>query len=313
MTSAVKAGGGGVEERPVELTGPVSLAGVLRVPAGATRPLPALVLTGPFTGVKEQVVGTYARALAAAGFVTLAFDHRGFGASDGQPRQHEDGPGKLEDLRLATSFLAAREEVDPTRLGCVGICLGGGYALRHSASDRRVQALAVIAGGFNDPAQMQQGIGADGYRELMTSFSALDQEQHDTGTVQYVAAVSDDPAVEAVMAGEEPHAYYGTERSSTPNWVNQVTRLSVRTLLTVDLAGGADFLGPTPALVVHGRTDNFCSPAGAQAIYDRLTGPKDLMWLDTSNHIDLYDQPAYVDPAVDRVAGWMTEHLVNRS
>ncbi len=72
---------------------------------------------------------------------------------------------------------------------------------------------------------------------------------------------------------------------------------------------GADFLGPTPALIVHGRRDEFCSPATAQDIYDRLTGPKELLWLDTTNHIDLYDQPAFVDPAVHRISRWLSEHL----
>ena len=104
--------------------GAIRLAGVLRVPAGSGS-RPGLVLTGPFTGVKEQVVGHYAAALAAAGLVTLAFDHRNFGASDGTVRQHEDSAGKLEDLRQATSYLTAHDRVDDGRLGCVGISLGG--------------------------------------------------------------------------------------------------------------------------------------------------------------------------------------------
>ncbi len=88
----------------------------------------------------------------------------------------------------------------------------------------------------------------------------------------------------------------------------RVTRLSIRELLTFDAAIGADFLGPTPALIVHGRRDEYCSPDAAQDIY-RLTGPKELLWLDTTNHIDLYDQPAFVDPAVHRIRRWLNEHL----
>lgn len=71
----------------------------------------------------------------------------------------------------------------------------------------------------------------------------------------------------------------------------------------------ADFLDATPTLVVHGRTDDYCSPQAAAAIHDRLTGPKQMVWLDTTNHIDLYDQPDYVGPAVDEVDAWMTAHL----
>lgn len=298
-----------VEVLDVEIVaGEIRLAGVLRVPAAAGR-LPGLVLTGPFTGVKEQVVGHYAAALAAAGFVTLAFDHRNFGASGGRVRQHEDSAGKLEDLRSATSYLAAHGRVDEDRLGCVGVCMGGGYALRHSAFDPRIRALAVVAAGFNDPHTMQDGMGAGAYRAAMARFAAADQDQFATGRVEYLPAVSRDPGVEAAMPGAEPFEYYGTPRSASPGWVNQVTRLSIRELLTFDAAIGADFLGPTPALIVHGRRDEFCAPQAAQQVHDRITGTKELFWLDTTNHIDLYDQPRYVDPAIERVSRWMAHHL----
>lgn len=290
------------------MAGDIPLAGVLRVPAAAG-PLPALVLTGPFTGVKEQVVGHYAAALATAGFVTLAFDHRNFGTSGGRVRQHEDSAGKLEDLRYATSYLAAHDRVDEERLGCVGVCMGGGYALRHSAFDPRIRALAVVAAGFNDPHTMQESMGGQTYREAMARFAAVDQDQFVTGRTEYIAAVSRDPGVEAAMPGAEPFEYYGTSRSASPGWVNQVTRLSIRELLTFDAAIGADFLGPTPALIVHGRRDEFCAPAAAQQVHDRIAGTKELFWLDTTNHIDLYDQSRFVDPAIDRVSRWMAEYL----
>ena len=111
------------------------VAAIVRTPRGrpaagtAGSPgVPGIVLTGPFTGVKEQVVSVYARRLADAGLATLVFDHRSFGSSGGEPRQHEDSAGKLEDLRAATSALAAHPADDAGLLGCVGVCLGGGYA-----------------------------------------------------------------------------------------------------------------------------------------------------------------------------------------
>jgi fermentation-respiration switch protein FrsA (DUF1100 family) len=296
---------------PLEVAIPsdgLELAGHLRVPPGGVRPGPALVFTGPLTGVKEQVTGTYATALAERGYVTLAFDHRNFGASGGLPRQHEDPPGKLADLRDALSWLVARPEVDEHRLGCVGVCLGGGYALRFSAFDPRVRALATVAGGYNDPAAMRAGMGATGYRDLLADLRKAAVRQYATGDVEYMAAVAPDGSA-ALMAGDEPYAYYGTDRSSSPGWVNQITRTSLYELLTVDLARGAGFISPTPWLMVHGRTDPYCSPEGAQAAFDRAGEPKRLLWLDTTNHIDLYDEPKCVDPAVDAVAAWFDEHL----
>jgi fermentation-respiration switch protein FrsA (DUF1100 family) len=286
------------------------VAGLFRSPRG--RPgaqVPGVVLTGPFTGVKEQVVSVYARRLADAGLATLVFDHRNFGASGGEPRQHEDSAGKLEDLRSATSALAGQPSVDAGRLGCVGVCLGGGYALRHSAFDPRIRAVAFVGAAFNDPRAMREGLGDAGYRDQMRAFAAVEQRQFDSGQIEYLPAVDGDGG-EAAMPGREPWDYYGTERSAAPGWVNRVTRLSIRELLTFDAAIGADFLAGIPALFVHGRRDDFCSPEAADGIYRRAqSADKEFLWLDTTNHIDLYDNPAYVGPAVARLSDWLGERL----
>jgi len=286
------------------------VAGLFRSPRGTPgAQVPGVVLTGPFTGVKEQVVSVYARRLADAGLATLVFDHRNFGASGGEPRQHEDSAGKLEDLRGATSALAGQPLVDAGRLGCVGVCLGGGYALRHSAFDPRIRAVAFVAAAFNDPRAMREGMGDTGYRDQMRAFAAVEQRQFDTGEIEYLPAVDGDGG-EAAMPGREPWDYYGTERSAAPGWTNRVTRLSIRELLTFDAAIGADFLAGTPALFIHGRRDGFCSPEAAEGVYRRAqTADKDFLWLDTTNHIDLYDNPAYVGPAAARLGGWLTERL----
>jgi fermentation-respiration switch protein FrsA (DUF1100 family) len=286
----------------------LKLAGHLRIPASVAGPRPALVFTGPLTGVKEQVTGSYADALADAGYVTLAFDHRGFGASEGMPRQHEDPAGKLSDLRDALSWLAAHPAVDAERIGCVGVCLGGGYALRFSAFDPRVKAVVTVAGGYNDPHAMRDGMGTENYRNVLAGQMALAARQQATGEVEYMAAVSDDDTP-ALMGGEEPFAYYGTERSASPGWVNRITQASVYSLVTADLAVGADFISPTPWLMVHGRSDNFCTPAGAEATFARAGEPKEALWLDTTNHIDLYDVPEYVEPAVEAATAWLDRWL----
>jgi fermentation-respiration switch protein FrsA (DUF1100 family) len=91
--------------------------------------------------------------------------------------------------------------------------------------------------------------------------------------------------------------------------VNRLTALSVLELITADLAGGADFVSPTPLLIVHGRTDAFTTPEQAQAAFERAGQPKELVWLDTTNHIDLYDVPEYVDPAVAAAVAWFDRYL----
>jgi uncharacterized protein len=275
----------------------VQLVGELHLP-DADGPAAGLALTGPFTGVKEQVVGSYAGRMAAAGYAALAFDHRGFGESGGR-RQHEDPEGKLADLRAAVGYLAGRPEVDEARIGLLGVCLGGGYAVRAAAFDPRVTAVAGVAGGYNSPAAFARSMGTDAYRGVLARFV-------DSGDARMPAVSADGPAA---MGGHEPWEYYGTERSASPHWVNEVTAASLYSLMTLDVLSSADLLERTPLLVVHGTHDDYCSPAGAQALVDRATGPKTLEWIETTNHIELYDSEPHLDQALEKLVAFYGREL----
>ncbi|MFP3986307.1 alpha/beta hydrolase [Streptomyces sp. E11-3] len=278
--------------------GGLELVGELRLPDGPG-PFPAVALTGPFTGIKEQVTGTYAELLTASGFATLAFDHRGFGQSPGR-RGHEDSQGKLADLRAAVGALADRAEVAEDRIGLVGICLGGGYAVKAVATDPRVRAVAGIAGAYNSPVRFARGMGIDRYRTALATF--LDRYD------ETLPAVAPNGG-EAAMPGEEPYAYYGTERGAAASWVNQVTRGSLHSLMTFDALGAAELLGATPLLIVHGKADDYCSPELAEAMYERAAGEKEIRWLDCEQHIDLYDVAPYVGQAAQTTADFLHRHL----
>jgi fermentation-respiration switch protein FrsA (DUF1100 family) len=298
---------GSFMERVTFKSNGLELVGHLRLPSDATGPFPALALTGPLTGVKDQVVGTYAEKLADEGFATLAFDHRNFGESEGSPRQHEDQAGKVADLRDAVSYLASRPEVDPDRIGVVGVCLGGAYAVRAAAFDPRVRAVAGIAAAYNSPRRLRDALGPEGFRARLGDVVSNLVRESEGGEVAYVPAVSlDGPAA---MAGQEPYDYYGTERSKSDVWENRLSVDSFWQLMTLDALSAAELLDETPFLVVHGRVDGFCSPEGAQAVYDQAPGPKEIEWLETTNHIDLYDQPQFVDPAVRRAAKFFAREL----
>ena len=291
----------------------LTLVGDLRAPE-ADRRLPGLVFTGPFTGTRDQVTGSYAARLADEGFVTLSFDHRSFGESQGTPRRAEDPQGKLRDLRAAVSVLRAHPRVDPDAIAAVGICLGGGYALKFAAFDPRVKAFAGIAGAYNTPQAMRDGMGVAGYQSALAAFTGVLERQDHGAEVEYIPAVSREG--EAAMPGDEPWAYYGTSRGASATWQNSVTRASVRELITVDNMIGADFLGPKPGLIVHGVRDAYCSPDGAREAYERMgdsaglaPGPRQIVWLDCELHIDLYDNEQFVGQAVQATAEFLREHL----
>src|SRR5215472_10241312 len=150
----------------------VDLVGDLRLAVAGER-RPAVALTGPFTGVKEQVVGSYAELLTVCGITTLAFDHRGFGESGGR-RQHEDSQGKLADLRAAVSVLAGRAGVDPARIGLVGVCLGGGYAIRAAAADPASRQWLLSLAATTAPSRWsRRWASAPTGRQLAMPWSAL--------------------------------------------------------------------------------------------------------------------------------------------
>ncbi|WP_163273059.1 alpha/beta hydrolase [Chelativorans alearense] len=268
---------------------------------------PGLVFTGPYTGVKEQVTGVYAQRLAEMGFVTLAFDHRNFGESGGSIRQHEEPQKKLDDLAAAVSWLQDRPEVDPDRIGAVGICLGGSYALRFAAFDRRVKALATVAAAYLDArpesseAAQQKSEWLKGYADELRLIAE--------GTPSRIKAVSDVAGEAAGMPGQEPFDYYGTPRSYSPHWRNEITRLSGYNLAGFDAMLGADLISQTPVLIVHGTRDLFCRPENAAKAFERLGGEKRIEWIETTNHIELYDSPLLVDQAVAYVSAWMNQHL----
>jgi uncharacterized protein len=122
----------------------VPIVGHLHVPA-TSEPSAMAVLTGPLTSVKEQATGAYARALAERGLVALAFDHRTFGESGGEPRQFENPFAKVQDIEGAVSALFADRDVPDVPLLGVGVCAGGGYMARAVAEDSRFQGFAAVA------------------------------------------------------------------------------------------------------------------------------------------------------------------------
>jgi uncharacterized protein len=255
------------------------------------------------TGVKEQVAGNYGEHIAKAGYMTLVLDHRHFGESEGMPRQHEDPVKKMEDFKNAVSFLSSLNGVDEERIIACGISTGGGYMLQLSAFDRRVKTVAIVASGLNLGDTLSDMLGRDGFINFLKGFNAPRQSHYDTGEVQYIPAVSADNKP-AAMTGDEPFEYYGTSRAWSPGWVNRYTTESIENLMSFNAIPYAHHVSPTPLLIVHGRNDKYCLPKYAQQVYEQAGESKEILWLDTTNHIDLYDNEKYVVPAISRIVEW---------
>jgi fermentation-respiration switch protein FrsA (DUF1100 family) len=270
--------------------------------------LPAILVAGAMTGVKEQVAGQYAERIAKDGYVTLVLDHRHFGESQGEPRQHEDPAKKLEDFKNAISFISLLKGIDRERIGACGISMGGGYMLQLAAFDRRIKTVSIVASGLNLADTLLEMLGKEGFVNFLKEFNNARQRHYDTGEVQYIPAVATDNKP-AAMIGDEPFEYYGTSRAWSPGWVNRYTTESIENLMSYNAIPYARHVYPTPLLIVHGKNDKYCLPKFAQEVYDLADEPKEILWLDTSNHIDLYDKEKYVGPAISKIVEWFNKYL----
>lgn len=283
------------------------LVGDLYLPEGAG-PHPVVVLTGPFSSVKEQVTGGYAERFAAYGIAALAFDHRGWGGSAGEPRCHENGALKVTDLSDAVSFLATHPAVDSDRIAVCGVCLGGVYATLFAAFDPRVKALALIGSSYNEPERLRERFTPEGYDALLDEFAAIAQRQHETGEIEYWPAVNPE-GMPAGMPGPEPYGYYATERGARPGWENRCTALSVKEELTITARHAVPMLAPRPLLIVHGSGDSAVPPSDAKEAYDLAGEPKKFLLVETNDHVEIYDRDDAVRHAVDAAAEWFGAHL----
>jgi uncharacterized protein len=294
----------------------LSLTGHLYRAAGTAdgERAPALVMAGPMTSVKEETLPHYAETLQEAGYTVLTFDNRNFGESEGEPRQHLDTYQQVEDLKNAVSYMLAREGTDPERLGLCCVCLGAGYGLEVAAMDRRVKAVALVAGGYNITDTYLGFLGAEGFRDYLDNLNSSRQRQYESGEIQYIPAVAGPPDyAPSSMPVQEAYEYYTrAHEREAPNWENRLTVASMEHIVGWNVLGHAHLL-EQPLLVVHGTTDVLLPPEYAREVYERAPEPKEIFWVETHNHVELYDQIPYVPRALAKIVPWLEDNLGNRN
>jgi dienelactone hydrolase len=280
----------------------VRLAGHLFRPADAVGEVPAVVVAGAWTTVKEQMAGLYARRLADRGFVTLAFDFSGYGQSSGEPRDTESPSRKATDLRHAVTFLAGLDGVDPRRIGSLGICAGAAFTATHAADDHRVRSMALVAPGLQDAELARMALGGEeSFQQHLATGRAARAHYEQTGEVEYVTAVSDTDT-SAAMYG--PFTYYlDPARGAIPEYANRFALMAWAEWLTFEPIPSAERIA-VPVLIVHSETAAI--PQGARRFAERLHGPHEFVWLPERTQFDFYDQEPTVTESVDEVARHFT-------
>ncbi|HEY3441582.1 MAG TPA: alpha/beta hydrolase [Paludibaculum sp.] len=278
-------------------------------PAGfdANRKYAAVVVTHPFGGVKEQTSGLYAQHLAERGFLTLAYDASYQGESGGQPRLMEVPAQRLDDISCAIDFLVKHPQVDAKRIGSLGICAGGGYVLCNAATEMRVKAVAAVS-TFNLGEARREGMGTITYEERMRRLrdAAEARSGEARGEAVRLAPVVPDSAAsfteKTPQLYREGYDYYRTARAQHPNSPNRYVLSSLPLQMAFFPFEQIDTISPRPLLVIAGsKADTLF---WSEAVIRKAKEPKELHIIDGATHIDMYDRPQFVTPAVAKLAAF---------
>ena len=274
----------------------ITLAADMYIPKNAKGKLPALAVSGPFGAVKEQSSGLYAQKMAENGFLTIAFDPSFTGESGGEPRYVASPDINTEDFSAAVDFLSTRNDVDPERIGIIGICGWGGLALNAAAIDTRIKATVastmydmtrVISNGYFDSENSEAK-----RMEKRRARNAQRTVDYKNGTYALAGGVADPLPADAPQFVKDYYAYYKTPRgyhkrslNSNGGW-NKTSALSFMNMPILAYAGEIE----SAVLVIHGEKAH--SRYFGEDAFKKLKGDnKELMIIPGASHVDLYDNP----------------------
>ena len=273
----------------------ITLAADVYVPKGATGKLPAIAVSGPFGAVKEQSSGLYAQTMAERGFLTIAFDPSYTGESGGQPRYVNSPDINTEDFSAAVDYLSTRSDVDPQRIGIIGICGWGGIAINAAAIDPRIKATVattmydmsrVTANGYFD-----EGNNAAARQKMRAQLAQQRTDDYKSGSYKRAGGVPDKLPEDAPFFVKDYFDYYKTPRgyhkrslNSNEGW-NVTAGLSLLNAPLLQYSSEME----SAALLIHG--DKAHSVYFSRDAFKNLKGNnKELMIIPGAVHTDLYDR-----------------------
>ncbi|MEL3923163.1 alpha/beta hydrolase [Aeromonas enteropelogenes] len=272
---------------------------------------PAVVVSHPGGGVKEQTAGLYASKLAEQGLIAIAFDRSYQGESSGEPRQLENPHVSTEDVSTVVDYLTTLPYVDENRIGAMGICAGAGYSANAAIQDRRIKALGMVS-AVNIGQMFRNGwdnsvkdADATGYLTFGSQARTADAAGSGYATIPLAPLREEDAPNEELREAWE---YYHTPRCEHPNAPGFALTRNLNQIITYDAYHKAEAFLTQPILAVAG------SVAGSKWMSDDLleraaSTDKTLHVVEGANHMSLYDVPCHVDEAVAKLAPFFLRTL----
>ena len=289
----------------------ITLAADLYKPKGANEKLAAIAVSGPFGAVKEQASGLYAQTLAERGFLTIAFDPSYTGESGGEPRYVASPDINTEDFSAAVDYLSLRDDVDAERIGIIGICGWGGFAINAAAIDTRIKATVastmyninrIRATGYFDK------MNADERYELRRQLNEQRTRDARNGEYKRAGGVVDPLPADAPQFVKDYHDYYKTPRgyhkrslNSNEGW-NTTSSLSFMNAPLLAYSGEIR----SAVMVMHGEKAH--SRYMGEDAFAQLKGDnKHLLIVPGASHTDLYDRTDIIP--FDAITEFFTQYL----
>ena len=297
----------------------ITLAADMYSPKAARGKLPAIAVSGPFGACKEQSSGLYAQTMAERGFLTIAFDPSFTGESGGYPRAMHSPDIDVEDFQAAVDFLSVQENVDPERIGIIGICGWGGMALQTACVDTRIKAtvtstmydMSRIAGnGYFDEADNEEA-----RHQARQAINARRTEDYRNGEYARQGGVVDPLPEGAPYFVADYHDYYKTPRGYHPRSLNSNDGWTASTgtsLMNTRLFTYSKEIR-SAVLMIHGDKAHSCymsRDAYAGMVKDSKYAPnKELLIIPGASHTDLYDGGGKNAIPFDKIESFMKENL----
>ena len=292
----------------------ITLAADMYMPKNASGKLAAIAVCGPFGAVKEQCSGLYAQTLAERGFLTIAFDPSFTGESGGQPRYVASPDINTEDFCAAVDFLSLQENVDPERIGILGICGWGGMAINAAAIDTRIKVTVsstmydmtrVNAKGYFDEAD-----SADARFAMKQALNQQRIKDYAAGEYELGGGVVDPLPDDAPFFVKDYHSYYKTDRGYHPRSLNSNggwNKTSSLSFINMPILAYSDEIR-SAVLVVCGEKAH--SRYFSEDAFKKLTGDnKELLVVEGAVHTDLYDGGGKDAIPFDKIESFYTQYL----